>query len=172
MTLLRDLEHRGAGGNGRLGVDGQRDIGELSGIGHGAHDAVGMPGLSDGGLAHLDARIAGLHLVALLDVAGEALALHVHGVDADVDEDLNAVVARDAHGVAHGDAHGAGDRCVHGLLVRPDGAALAHDLTGEHRIGHIGHLDDAAAHGRGDNVGTLRSGHGSGASGRGVGPSS
>ena len=62
----------------------------------------GVVGSADGVQIDLQQSGAGLDLLLFLDQSGEALALHLDGVHADMDQQLDAVVAGDADGVQGG----------------------------------------------------------------------
>ena len=110
--------------------------------------------------------LAGLDGVALLHVAGKAVAAHVDRVDAHVNEQLHAVGKREAHGVVgggHGHRyHGIGGS-DHGIGAGGglDAQTVAHALAREDRVGHVvdglNGAGDRADEGRG-NRGGNRSG--------------
>ena len=104
---------------------------------------------ADGIQIHLQQRGAGLDLIAHLDQCLEALALHLHSVHANMDQDLDAVLAGQAHGVQGGSHlfHGAVKRSIHGLAGGLDAAAGAKDALCKGLVGDVGLCQHLAADG-------------------------
>ena len=104
---------------------------------------------ADGVQIHLQQRGAGLDLVTLLDQSLEALAVHLHGVHADVHQDLDAVFAGQTDGVQGGShlVHSAVKGGVHGLAGGLDAAAGAKDALRKGLVGDIGLCQHLAADG-------------------------
>ena len=128
---------------------------------HDGHDRV-PAGRDHGGHVVGDDRLAGLDLVALGHVGGEALALQLDRVQAEVDEHAHVVGAHDDVGVRQHLQHGPADRGhrVDDLVRRVDGGAGADEAFGEGRVRDLLHRHGSAAD-RGENLGDP------GASGRG-----
>lgn len=131
-----------------------------------------VPGGDDRLPVEAHQRRAGGDVIALGHEELEALAAHVDGVDADVDEDLQAIVQLQAHGVAGREGHHdlAVCRCDDGVAVGVDRGALAHLAGGEGGVGDLRQRQQRAAHRRrhGQIHGGIRACIGRGG-GRGVG---
>ena len=118
-----------------------------------------MTGRLDGRAVETDERVTGTDLVVALDEALEALAVHVHRADADVDEQLDAVGGRQADRVVghRRGAHAAVARRVehavsHGqdtvpLAEQARGDDLVVDLLEAHEHARERRVDDVAARG-------------------------
>ena len=116
-----------------------------------------MSGSRDFVQIHLQQQIALLDLVALLDLRAEAVALHLDGVNADMDQHLNTGSGHDAQRVAA--VGGLGDLTVRGgvnfALGRVDAAALAQDALCKHLVGDVLHRHNGT-------LGISSQGHGEG----------
>lgn len=91
--------------------------------------------------------VAPLHPPALCHKGGKAVAVHAYGVQADVEQDLHAVVQQNAAGVAgalvdHGDlpVSGGQQNVVGGL----NGQTVAQDLLRKHLVGNFVNGNDLA----------------------------
>ena len=95
---------------------------------------------ADGVQIHLQQRSACGDLLILLDQSGKALTLHVHGVHADVDQQLDAVVAGDADSVQGGGdlGHSTVKGGVHGVAGGLDAAAGAQNALCKGLIRDVG----------------------------------
>ena len=104
---------------------------------------------ADGVQIHFQQRGAGLDLVAHLDQCLEAVAVHLHGVHANMDQDLHAVLAGQAHSVQGGSHlfHSAVKRSIHGLAGGLDAAAGAKDALCKGLVGDVGLCQHLAADG-------------------------
>ena len=104
---------------------------------------------ADGVQIDLQQRSAGLDLVTFLDQSLEALAVHLNGIHADMDQDLDAVIAGQTHSVQGGShlIHGAVERSVHGLAGRLDAAAGSEDALCKGLVGDVGLCQHLAAQG-------------------------
>ena len=146
---------RGEGGHAVAGRD--RPRGQLQGdaLGRGVGDGHDrrrvLARLADLLQVHRPERLAGAHALSGGDGQREGAALELDGVDAQVEEDLQAVVGRDAHGVTgagdHGDGPADGGDDVAGAGAHAE--ALSEGAGGEDRIGDGGE-GDGLARGRGD----------------------
>ena len=129
----------------------------LEGVGVGDHAGhhVLVPRRGNGVTVKGDEGLAGLDLVVCLNVAGEALAVHVHGANADVDEHLDAVCRGDADGVvghrggANASVHG---RVQHAVAHRHDAVAVTQKAGGEHLVVDLLEADQHAGDRRVDHV--------------------
>ena len=82
---IADLHERAATEQGAGGTD-RVDLVQLLGVAHHAGHDVVMAGGLDGLVVKGEDGLTGGDDIARLDIAGEALAIHVDGVQADVDE--------------------------------------------------------------------------------------
>ena len=127
-----ELEQRGAGQD--VALCQHLQLAQIVAVGHDDGGSGGMACGADGVQIHLQQRGAGLDLVTLLDQSLEALAVHLHGVHADVHQDLDAVFAGQTDSV-QGGSHlvlSAVNGGIHGLAGGLDAAAGAQDaLCGE-----------------------------------------
>ena len=105
-----------------------------------------MTGGADGVEVDLEQRGARLDLGAFLRQRGEAVALHLHGIHAHMDEQLDAVIAHQAHRVqAFGHlCDGAVKRCVNGIPGGFDAAAAAQNGRCERLVRQLLQRDDLA----------------------------
>ena len=105
-----------------------------------------MAGSGDLGKIHLQQQIALLDLIAHLDLGAEAVALHLDGIHADVDQHLDIADALDAQCVAA--VRGLGDLAVDGgvdlALGGVNAAALAQDALCKNLIGDLLHRHHGA----------------------------
>ncbi len=122
--LLRDGAELLAGLDG---TEGGLDGGEVVGVGDDDHGGRGLACGLDGGKVGLDEELTSLDAVELLHMRGEGRAAELNGVDADVDEDLDAVVGHEADGVLGVEEHAdhAGDGGVDRAVGGQDHGAVA-----------------------------------------------
>ena len=92
---------------------------------------------------------ARLDLVAFLDQSLKALTVHLDGVHADMDQDLDAVIAGQTHSVQGGShlIHSAVKRSVNGLTGGLNAAAGSEDALCKGLIGDVGLCQHLAAQG-------------------------
>ena len=111
----------------RLGADHQHQRQQAARM-HG--DMVGI---------ELDQRLAGLDTLVFFDQRGESLAGQVHGVQADMQQDLRAALMGNGDGVATGlqVADHARQGRAQGLRSGVDAQAIADHPIGEHRVRHM-----------------------------------
>ena len=108
---------------------------------------------ADGLKIHSTQGLSGLDGVADLDAQVEGGALELDGVDAEVQQDLQARLALEADGVTGTGDHGDGgvqrgdDRAVVGGL---DPEPVPDGLGGEDGVGDVGEVDDRPRHRGGD----------------------
>ena len=120
---------------------------------------------ADGFKIHSAQGLSGLDGVADLDAQVEGGALELDGVDAEVQQDLQARFALETDGVTGTGDHGNGgvqrgdDRAVVGGL---DPEPVPHGLGGEDGVGDVGEVDDRPRHrgGDGDHGAVIWFGHG------------
>ena len=96
--------------------------------------------------------LTGGNAVTLGDMGREAVALHVDGIDTDMQQNGDAVIALHGNRMARGEQSldGSGDRRDEHALARFDGDAVPHGLAREHRVAHRLELDDRSRNGAGD----------------------
>ena len=97
-NLLADLDQIRARLHDAGGHD--LDVLEIIGVRDDGNHHGGVSGSRDFVQIHLQQQIALLDLVALLDLRAEAVALHLDGVNADMDQHLNTGSGQDAQRVA------------------------------------------------------------------------
>ena len=98
LNLLADLDEVCA----RLDIAGGHDLDclEVIGVGHDRDDHGRVTGSCDLAQIHLQQQIALLYLIADLDLRAEAVTLHLNGIHADMDQDLNTAVSHNAQRMA------------------------------------------------------------------------
>jgi len=131
-----NLEQRSAGYNIALG----QHLHIVRAIGHDDGGCGGMAGCADGIQIDLQQRSAGGDLLALLDQCGKALTLHVHGIHADMDQQLGALAAGHAHSVQGGGdlGHSAVKGSVHGITGGLNAAAGAQNALCKSLVRDVG----------------------------------
>ena len=109
QNLLADLDEIRA----RLNCTGGDDLDVLViiRVRHDRDDNGGVAGGCDLRQIHLQQQVALLDFIANLDLRAEAIALHLDGIHADVDQNLDAAVSQNAQRVAT-------VRCLRDLAVR------------------------------------------------------
>ena len=124
-------------------------------VGQKDDDAVRMVGGFDLRAVKFHDLLAGLDLVAFLDEICEAVAVHGHGVNADVDQDFHVAGAGDADGVFgfRNRADGAVIGSVDNALFRINGNALTEDAAGKGLVRDVLLGDDLALGGLDDLAG-------------------
>lgn len=154
-NLLADLDQIRARLHDAGGHD--LDVLEIIGVRDDGNHHGGVSGSRDFVQIHLQQQIALLDLVALLDLRAEAVALHLDGVNADMDQHLNTGSGQDAQRVAA--VGGLGDLTVRGginfALGRVDAAALAQNALCKHLVGDVLHRHNGT-------LGISSQGHGEG----------
>ena len=93
----------------------------------------------DGVAVEADERLAGLDRVTHLDKASKALAVHLHGAQANVDKHAQAVLGNHADGVVSdgGGADTAVSGGVNGVGNGLDAVALAEHARGDGLVGNL-----------------------------------
>ena len=115
-------------------------VGIVRAIGHDDGGCGGMAGCADGIQIDLQQRSAGGDLLALLDQCGKALTLHVHGIHADMDQQLGALAAGYAHSVQGGGdlGHSAVKGSIHGITGGLNAAAGAQNALCKSLVRDVG----------------------------------
>lgn len=121
----------------------QIDAGHVRRVRHGKHHAIGMARRGHALAIKAHKGLTGLDMVALGNKQFKALATHLNGVDAHMDEELDAVIGGDAKGMRHGRAHRAGGRRIRNILVGPNGTARSKHTGGKHGVRHVAHRRNA-----------------------------
>ena len=103
------------------------DLSVLLGVEDHADDDFAVAGLPDCIDREAHERISFAEVLALLDEAGKALALHLARIDADMHDALDARIGREDDAVIRmaDRRDDAVERCPQIVLFRPDAAALA-----------------------------------------------
>ena len=99
---------------------------QVVGVGQQHRDGIAVPGRLDLFTAETNQRLACFHFIAFPDQAGEAVALHVHRIHADVDQHFHAVGfnADRVLALCHG-GDDAVERGYHQIVLRFDADAVA-----------------------------------------------
>ena len=100
-------------------------------------------------------RLALFDLLPLFDERAETVTIHIHGIDAHVNEHFHAIVRRNADRVLRRSYCGnrAGKGSNNAFLIGFDSTAATHYSRAEHRIRNIRQLDHCTGNRRKNDIG-------------------